>query len=387
MDSLMIECQTLLENKSKPSVQFNQHEELIQINSELKHTIEQINDKFQNIVATRPDLFKDISEETNERIDSFISTIEDQARLLVKLQTECDENAENYQSLMNDLKNSFGIYRQQIDDEYRVKLDEYIPSLSRITHEIETQTSDYSTMESTNISGEGIQFFETIESNDNEINTWFDASPVIIDKDEIERQQFHDIDIQYTLIPSALPEQLTNEIRFFESQLSTDCSTQTDIDTVKVEEIQQVKDKIPEVNFERTTLLSTPNGNILENLDQIKLFIESLQNEIKEINSSFDTYRNRIEEENLIKMEQLKLDERNHAGTQTLDLSIVEEHQKIIEKLQETEVVYQHEIERLIEDRDQARNFITQCNEEGTQKRSNYEASLQSQIRERDEQI
>ncbi|CAF4256237.1 unnamed protein product, partial [Rotaria magnacalcarata] len=97
--------------------------------------------------------------------------------------------------------------------------------------------------EDTSISTEGIHFFETIESNDNEINTWFDASPVIIDKDEIELQQFHDIDIQYTLIPSALSEQLTNEIRSFESQPSTDCSTQTDIDTVRVEEIQQIKDK------------------------------------------------------------------------------------------------------------------------------------------------
>ncbi|CAF5162533.1 unnamed protein product, partial [Rotaria magnacalcarata] len=78
---------------------------------------------------------------------------------------------------------------------------------------------------------------------------------------------------------------------------------------------------------------------------------------------------------------------RNHAGTQTLGLSIVEEHQKIIEKLQENELVFQHEIEHLIEERDQARHSITQCNEEETRKRNNYEASFQSQIRERDEQI
>ncbi|CAM4785325.1 unnamed protein product [Rotaria magnacalcarata] len=383
------EIEEQLNEYNKPSIQFvdyeiqtddDQHEELIQINSELKHTIESINDKFQNIVATRPDLFEDITEETNERLDHLISMIENQARLLVKLQTECDENAEKSQSVINNLKNSFGIYRQQIDDEYRGKLDKYSPSLPRITHEVETQTSDCSNLEDTSISTEGIHFFETIESNDNEINTWFDASPVIIDKDEIELQQFHDIDIQYTLIPSALSEQLTNEIRSFESQPSTDCSTQTDIDTVRVEEIQQIKDKILEINFERSTLLSTPNENILVNLDKIKLFIECLQNKIKEIDSSFETYRNQIEVENFIKM-------RNHAGTQTLGLSIVEEHQKIIEKRQENELVFQHEIEHLIEERDQARHSITQCNEEETRKRNNYEASFQSQIRERDEQI
>ncbi|CAM2716368.1 unnamed protein product [Rotaria socialis] len=399
IDNLMIERQTLLESiekNSKPFIQFidyeiqtddDQHEELIQINSKLKDTIESINDKFQNIVATRPDLFEDISEETNERLDNLISTIENQARLLVKLQTERDENAEKSQSVMSDLKDSFGIYRQQIDDEYRVKLDEYIPSPSPITHEIETQTSDYSNLEDTSISTEGIRFFETIESNDNEINTWFDATPVIIDKDEIEHQEFHDIDIQYTWIPSALPEQLTNEIRSFESQLSADCSTQTDVDTVKVEEIQQIKDKILEINFERSALLSTSNENILENLDKIKLFIECLQTDIKEINSSFGTYRNRIEEENFITMNQSKLYESNHVGTQTLGLSIVEEHQKKIENLQQNELVYQHEIGRLIEERDQARNFITQCNEKDTQKRNNYETSFQSQIQERDEQI
>ncbi|CAF5056805.1 unnamed protein product [Rotaria sp. Silwood1] len=51
-------------------------------------------------------------------------------------------------------------------------------------------------------------------------------------------------------------------------------------------------------------------------------------------------------------MEELISHESNHVSTQTLGLSIVEEHQKKIEKLQENEIILQHEIKHLIEERD-----------------------------------
>jgi hypothetical protein len=47
-----------------------------------------------------------------------------------------------------------------------------------------------------------------------------------------------------------------------------------------------------------------------------------------------------------------------------------EEHQKQIEKLQENELVYQREIERLIEERNQARNLLSQRKEEEEEEES-----------------
>ncbi len=44
-------------------------------------------------------------------------------------------------------------------------------------------------------------------------------------------------------------------------------------------------------------------------------------------------------------------------------LSMYEEHEKRVEKFQENEFVYQREIERLIEERNQAYNLLTQWKE------------------------
>jgi len=62
-----------------------------------------------------------------------------------------------------------------------------------------------------------------------------------------------------------------------------------------------------------------------------------------------------------------------------------EEHQKQIEKLQENQLVYQREIERLIEERNQARNLLSQRKEEEEEEskkinneKSSYERSWNS---------
>ena len=68
-------------------------------------------------------------------------------------------------------------------------------------------------------------------------------------------------------------------------------------------------------------------------------------------------------------------------------LSIIEEHQKQIETLRENEVMQQEEIERLIEERDRARELLSQRREEEEKKFQEEESNYQSQLRERDEQL
>jgi septal ring factor EnvC (AmiA/AmiB activator) len=58
---------------------------------------------------------------------------------------------------------------------------------------------------------------------------------------------------------------------------------------------------------------------------------------------------------------------------------MVEEHRKQIEKLQENGLIHQREIERLIEERDQARDLLSQSKDE--------ESSYQLQLQERDKQL
>jgi len=90
------------------------------------------------------------------------------------------------------------------------------------------------------------------ESDDNESNNWFDASPDTTDKGQIDYQQ------------SSLP-------------LSTPNSTQTEIEN------ENLKNKIHQILLEYSTLLSPSNNNPFENLDQIISLIKNLENEIKEL--------------------------------------------------------------------------------------------------------
>ncbi|CAF5034705.1 unnamed protein product, partial [Rotaria sp. Silwood1] len=82
---------------------------------------------------------------------------------------------------------------------------------------------------------------------------------------------------------STLSEQLINQTN----------STQTEINF-----------KIQQIILKYSILISTLNENLCENFDQIILFIKNFQNRIKEMQSSFDTYRNQIKNEHLTKMEE-----------------------------------------------------------------------------------
>jgi hypothetical protein len=60
-----------------------------------------------------------------------------------------------------------------------------------------------------------------------------------------------------------------------------------------------------------------------------------------------------------------------------------EEYQKQIEQLQENERFYQREIERLIEERDQAQDLVSQWKEEN-KKRNDHELFYELKVREQD---
>ncbi|CAF2649407.1 unnamed protein product [Rotaria sp. Silwood2] len=116
IENLMNERQKLVEEIEKyisSSIQLvdneiqtndDDFEKLLQTNNTLKYTIDTINDKINHIITGRPDLFKDISEETNDRLDSLISTIENQTKQIIKLQSEYDQVEEKYQREINDLQ-------------------------------------------------------------------------------------------------------------------------------------------------------------------------------------------------------------------------------------------------------------------------------------------
>ena len=89
----MKEC--AIESNSSSSIQTTdseaqtddrQHEKLVQVNNKLKHALQGVKDKIHHVVVEKPDLFDGVGEETSERLDHLIGTVENQASQIHELQ-------------------------------------------------------------------------------------------------------------------------------------------------------------------------------------------------------------------------------------------------------------------------------------------------------------
>ncbi len=102
-----------IENKTLPTKQKTdsdsqtddrQHEKLVQANNRLKRTLRIYKDKIEQVVTERPDLFDGIGEETSERLNHLISTVENQATQINVLQGERDQMEKQLQNEIKQLQ-------------------------------------------------------------------------------------------------------------------------------------------------------------------------------------------------------------------------------------------------------------------------------------------
>ena len=68
-----------------------QSDKLVKINNKLKRALQTFKDKLHRVATERPDLFASIGEETSERLDHLIATVEHQATQIDILQAERDQ--------------------------------------------------------------------------------------------------------------------------------------------------------------------------------------------------------------------------------------------------------------------------------------------------------
>ena len=81
-----------------------QHDKLVKVNNKLKRALQMFKDKISRLVTDRPDLFANIGEETSERLDHLISTVEHQATQIDLLQTERNEIEEQLRQEIRQLQ-------------------------------------------------------------------------------------------------------------------------------------------------------------------------------------------------------------------------------------------------------------------------------------------
>ncbi|CAF1400921.1 unnamed protein product [Adineta steineri] len=526
---------TEMEKRVLPSIQTNtceiqtdteQYEQLVQLNEEMKHSLDIFQEKIHGVVGERQDIFDGISEETNERLDHLISTLEDQATQMDTLQIESTRVEEQLRNEIKDLQNALNACQYELDNERRLKVERLVSTSSSDTNnssiienyqkqidqyqqnlvekdeernllrerfnevELEYQkiqndntltTSKCESLEKErdalieqlkdlnekntsllsqielnneekefeeqlfqhkkqleNLINERTMFMEgldtnnvpslPIENNDeynllleinqnlrteietigNKLDSIINTKPDLFENigNDIHERLDYLINQVIQLKDQSKQEnekyqQLQNSFDMYRQEIenkekieeqANNNSTQTEIDSSSYVDVEIIKDKIQQIIQNYPTLHSKSNNNIIEDFDQIFSNITDLQHEIKELQSSYDTYRNEIENNRLIKMEQLRSYQLNDVDTQTIGLSIIEEHQKQIEKLQENELVYQREIQRLLEEKNQAQDLLSQWRKDKNEKTnigelSNINSHMESHINEYQSQI
>ncbi|CAF1419954.1 unnamed protein product [Adineta steineri] len=138
LENFMQERTTLLEeiakSKSSPSesadnetqTEDRQQDKLAQVNTKLKRALQGIKDKVHRIVTERPELFDDVGEDTSERLEHLISTVQDQAAQINILQSERYEANQKYEDELKRLQSSLEASQYELDNEHRVKVEQLV---------------------------------------------------------------------------------------------------------------------------------------------------------------------------------------------------------------------------------------------------------------------
>ncbi|CAF4696429.1 unnamed protein product, partial [Rotaria socialis] len=348
-----------------------QYEKLLKVNNKLKRVLQTFKDRIHRIATERSDLFTNVSEETSERLDHLIGIVENQAVQIETLQTERFE----LQREINELKNSFDVYRQEIDNDYRMKLSEFTVSSTNAIQNIESEPIEQKGQ----------------VSNENQWNDWSVDAPIITD----DEKKFRDVDIQCELLADNDPSTINKPTDHYESTASNqllslpknEISSWSETATNDWEEqsspikfpseesrlvehmisssstdqnlLEILKTKLNEIITEYPELFPNINRDTFDALDQLNAIIRNCQNQIKELQSSFDAYRYRVENEQTIRANELASSD---VLASTSGLTTPDEYQKEIDQLKEqidqNNLIYQREIQSLIEERDQAREQI-----------------------------
>lgn len=119
----------------------SQLEKLVQVNSKLKRALQSFKDKVQRAVADRPYLFANVGEETGERLEHLITTVENQITQIDAIEAERSQMEEQLRDEIERLKENLfesnserSSLRTRLDEmevDLRNSLDDYASTLIR----------------------------------------------------------------------------------------------------------------------------------------------------------------------------------------------------------------------------------------------------------------
>ncbi|CAF4043397.1 unnamed protein product, partial [Rotaria sordida] len=345
----------LINNETQTDDQ--QHDKLIQVNNKLKRALQTIKEKIHQVVIARPELFQDLTDDTIERLNHLISTIEHQTAQINSLQTEYDDK----QNEINELQSSLESYQYQIQNNLSEK-DQEKSLLQEHLNEIELQfkktLNDHSLI---------MIKFELL-SRERDVLIEQQTLQSIEHQQEIEQLQDELIQLKQTYIPLNEEMELLKEIIEQHSEKLTDLNEKNLILDAQKKKIEQQTNELENLRQEHTKLLELISIEKINNQTQTddrqheKLL--QINNKLKRIIQIFKEKIHRlvIEKPNLFDGISEETNERlNHlisiVENQTIQLDLIQNERDALEKQLRNEI---KELERSLETSENELNYEKQ---------------------------
>ncbi|CAF4623577.1 unnamed protein product, partial [Rotaria sp. Silwood2] len=383
-----------------------QHDKLTQINIKLKRVLQTFKDKIHRIVTERPELFINISEDTSDRLDHLISTVQHQATQINLLQTDHTSTLAMHDEQLQTLIQE----RNALVEQQRFQSIDKQQESTELKQPLSTQhDEDESNQSLKEIIKQQSEQLKDLNEKYISLSSKFDSNINLELEFQREKEKMEERLINYENQIENLIYERTNFLEEIEKNKSSSIQTfdnekQTDDKLLKVNSklkrvLQTFKDKIHRIVIEKPDLFTNVGEETTERFDHIIATVEyqavqidlletereqlekQLRNKIQELQNSFDAYRNQMQNESSIKSQQLVS---TTPPTDDISRSNIENYEKQIHQLQQK--LSQNDDERtLLRERlNEVELEFRKILDDRTTTTNMYEEQLQSLIQERD---
>ncbi|CAF4732143.1 unnamed protein product, partial [Rotaria sp. Silwood2] len=383
-----------------------QHDKLTQINIKLKRVLQTFKDKIHRIVTERPELFINISEDTSDRLDHLISTVQHQATQINLLQTDHTSTLAMHDEQLQTLIQE----RNALVEQQRLQSIDKQQESTELKQPLSTQhDEDESNQSLKEIIKQQSEQLKDLNEKYISLSSKFDSNINLELEFQREKEKMEERLINYENQIENLIYERTNLLEEIEKNKSSSIQTidnekQTDDKLLKVNSklkrvLQTFKDKIHRIVTEKPDLFTNVGEETTERFDHIIATVEyqavqidlletereqlekQLRNKIQELQNSFDAYRNQMQNESSIKSQQLVS---TTPPTDDISRSNIENYEKQIHQLQQK--LSQNDDERtLLRERlNEVELEFRKTLDDRATTTNMYEEQLQSLIQERD---
>ncbi|CAF4202712.1 unnamed protein product, partial [Rotaria sordida] len=315
-------------------------DKLLKINNKLKRILQIFKDKIHRLVTEKPDLFINIGEETSERLDHLIATVEYQATQIDLLQTERDQSEKQLQNQIQELQNSLDACRYQIENERPIKTEQLVNATP--------PSDDISRATIENYEKQIHQLQQKLSQND--------------DERTLLRERLNEVELEFR---KTLDDRLSTT-NMYEEQLQSlvqerDALVQQQVlqTTENQYEIEKLQEELAQLKQSSiTSHVDIPSNEDTKSLQKI---IEQQSEELKDLSEKYLVLSSQVELQNEINRQKNETEEQLKIYEDQIQ-HLIHEHENLVEELQKKTLSTIVTVNNECQTDDQQHDKLTQIN-------------------------